>query len=165
MEALVAWDHAFRRRGPSVIVAARQDGARLTQDVADIDGIRRGGYVLRSSPGKPDVVLAATGSELGLALEAGAALERRGKAVRIISIPNGNLFAAQDRAYQDSVLAFGTPTVVEAASLFYWYQFLKGPGTVVGVDRFGESAPGPEVYRVLDVSAERIASEAERLLG
>ncbi|MGN6306280.1 MAG: transketolase-like TK C-terminal-containing protein, partial [Mesorhizobium sp.] len=165
LEALAAWESALKREGPSVIVAARQDGAVFAHKAGDLDGIRKGGYVLKDTIGTPDVVLAATGSELGLILEAAKALEGQGKAVRIVSIPNGNLFSRQDRAYQDSVLAFGTPTVfVEAASPLYWYQFLKGPGAVVGVDRFGESAPGPEVYRALDLTAERIVSEALQLL-
>ncbi|MGN6145156.1 MAG: transketolase [Mesorhizobium sp.] len=165
LEALAAWESALKREGPSVIVAARQDGAVFAHKAGDLDGIRKGGYVLKDAVGTPDVVLAATGSELGLILEAAKALEGQGKAVRIVSIPNGNLFSRQDRAYQDSVLAFGTPTVfVEAASPLYWYQFLRGPGAVVGVDRFGESAPGPEVYRALDLTAERIVSEALQLL-
>jgi transketolase len=165
LEALAAWESALKREGPSVIVAARQDGAVFAHKAGDLDGIRKGGYVLKDAVGTPDVVLAATGSELGLILGAAKALEGQGKAVRIVSIPNGNLFSRQDRGYQDSVLAFGTPTVfVEAASPLYWYQFLKGPGAVVGVDRFGESAPGPEVYRALDLTAERIVSEALQLL-
>ncbi|MQX49292.1 transketolase [Sinorhizobium medicae] len=165
LEALVAWESALKREGPSVIVAARQEGGVFAHESSDIDGIRRGGYVLKDSGAKPDIVLAATGSEIGLILEAAAVLEEQGKAVRLASIPNGNLFARQDRGYQESVLAFGTPTVfVEAASPLYWYQFLKGPGTVVGVDRFGESAPGPEIYRVMNLTAERIVSEASQLL-
>ncbi|MCP8895261.1 transketolase [Shinella daejeonensis] len=165
LEALAAWDCALKRQGPSVIVAARQDGAAVMHGPDDLEGIRKGGYVLREADGKPDIVLVATGTELALVLEAGVALESQGKAVRVVSIPNGNLFAAQDREYQDSVLAFGTPAVfVEAASPIYWYQFLKGPGTVVGVDRFGESAPGPEIYRALNLTAERIVSEAGQLL-
>ncbi|MDW9969610.1 transketolase [Sinorhizobium meliloti] len=165
LEALVAWESALKREGPSVIVAARQDGAVFAHRSGDLDGIRRGGYVLQDAGGKPDIVLVATGSEIGLVLEAAAVLEGQGKAVRLVSIPNGNLFAAQDRDYQESVLAFGTPTVfVEAASPLYWYQFLKGPGTVVGVDRFGESAPGPEIYRVMNLTAERIVSEAGQFL-
>lgn len=165
LEALVAWEHALKRQGPSVVVAARQDGGVFTHAAGDLDGIRKGGYVLKDSVGKPDVVLVATGSELGLILEAAAVLEGQGKAVRLVSIPNGNLFAREERDYQNSVLAFGTPTVfVEAASPLYWYQFLKGPGTVVGVDRFGESAPGPEIYRLLNLTAERIVSEANELL-
>ncbi|MBN8995333.1 MAG: transketolase [Rhizobiales bacterium] len=165
LEALAAWESALKREGPSVIVAARQDGAVFAHEAGDLEGIRRGGYVLKDAAGKPDVVLVATGSEVALALEAAATLEGKGRAVRVVSIPNANLFARQDGAYQNGVLAFGTPTVfVEAGSTFYWYQFLKGPGTVIGVDRFGESAPGPEVYRLLGVTAERVASEAEALL-
>lgn len=111
LEALVAWESALKREGPSVIVAARQDGAVFAHRSGDLDGIRRGGYVLQDAGGKPDIVLVATGSEIGLVLEAAAVLEGQGKAVRLVSIPNGNLFAAQDRDYQESVLAFGTPTV------------------------------------------------------
>jgi transketolase len=166
LEALVAWDHALTRRGPSVIAAARQDGATWAHAPDDLDGIRRGGYVLKDSSGAPDIVLAATGSEVGLVLEAAATLEAEGRKARVVSIPNGNIFAAQDRAYRESVLCFGTPAIfVEAASPIYWYQFLKGPGMVIGVDRFGESAPGPEVYRELGLTAGRIVSEAAALLN
>jgi transketolase len=101
---------------------------------------------------------------LSLIIEAGAALEKRGKAVRLVSIPNANLFAGQDSGYPDSVLGSGAPTVfVEAASPLTWHQFRKGAGAVVGVDRFGESAPGPEIYRALGLTADRIVSEAEAL--
>ncbi|MGB3646709.1 MAG: transketolase [Mesorhizobium sp.] len=167
LEALCAWEAALRRNGPTVIVAARQDGAVFAHKPEHLDGIRRGGYMLgQSAAGKPDIVLAATGTELGQIIAAGEKLEQAGKSVRLVSIPNGNIFAAQDKAYQDEVLSFGTPTVfVEAASPLYWYQFLKGPGAVVGVESFGESAPGAEVYRHLNVTAERVVAEATGLLG
>ncbi len=167
LEALCAWEAALRRKGPTVIVAARQDGAVFAHRAEHLDGIRKGGYVLgQSAAGKPDIVLAATGTELGQIVAAGEKLEQAGKSVRLVSIPNGNVFAAQDKAYQDEVLSFGTPAVfVEAASPLYWYQFLKGPGMVVGVESFGESAPGPEVYRHLGVTAERVVAEAQGLLG
>jgi transketolase len=166
LEALVAWESAMKREGPTVIAAARQEGGVFAHHPGHLDGIRKGGYVLHEPKRRPDIVLAATGSELGLALDAAKVLEGEGRAVRIVSIPNGNLFAQQDRAYQDSVLSFGTPAIfVEAASPLYWYQFLKGPGTVIGVDRFGESAPGPEIYRAMNLTADRIVAEAEELLG
>ncbi|MBB3933430.1 transketolase [Kaistia hirudinis] len=167
LEALAAWQSALERKGPSVIIAARQDGAVFAHRPDDLAGIRRGGYVLRQrGAGKPDVVLAATGSELALALAAADRLEADGLIVRVVSIPNGNLFARQDASYRDEVLATGTPTVfVEAGSPFYWHQFLKGPGTVVGVESFGESAPGPEVYRHLGVTADRVVDEARALLN
>jgi transketolase len=166
LESLAAWEAALTRNGPTVIVAARQDGAVFSHKSGDFEKIRRGGYVLRQrSEEKPDVVLVATGSELAQIIAAGEELEKQGKSVRLVSIPNGNIFAAQDKAYQDEVLAFGTPTVfVEAASPIYWYQFLKGPGAVVGVDRFGESAPGPEVYSHLKLTAERVVDEVNSLL-
>jgi transketolase len=166
LEALVAWESAMKREGPTVIAAARQEGGVFAHHPDHLNGIRKGGYILHEPTRRPDIVLAATGSELGLALDAAKVLEGEGRAVRIVSIPNGNLFAQQDRAYQDSVLSFGTPAIfVEAASPLYWYQFLKGPGTVIGVDRFGESAPGPEIYRAMNLTAERIVAEAKELLG
>ena len=133
----------------------------------DLAGVRRGGYVLRQRGAeKPDLVLAATGSELALVLAAADRLEADGLTVRVVSIPNGNLFAREDESYRNEVLATGTPAVfIEAGSPFYWYQFLKGPGTVVGVESFGESAPGPEVYRHLGVTVDRVVDEARRLLA
>ncbi|MCX5514014.1 transketolase [Kaistia algarum] len=167
LEALVAWHSALERKGPSVIIAARQDGAVFAHGPSDLAGIRSGGYVLRQrGTGKPDIVLAATGSELALALAAADRLEADGLTVRVVSIPNGNLFAREDEGYRNEVLATGTPAVfVEAGSPLYWHQFLKGPGTVVGVESFGESAPGPEVYRHLGVTADRVIDEARRLLA
>ena len=167
LEALAAWEAAFKRKGPTVIVPARQNGAVFAHAPEHLDGIRRGGYVLRQAAGeKPDIVLVGTGSELAQIIAAGDLLEQQGKSVRLVSIPNGNIFAAQDKAYQDEVLSFGTPAVfVEAASPLYWYQFLRGPGTVVGVDRFGESATGPELYRLLNITAERVVAEANALLA
>jgi len=166
LEALLAWEHALKRQGPSIIVAARQDGAVFSHQAEDLAGIRKGGYILKDACGKPDIVLVATGTELDIVLQATSALEKEGRAVRVVSVPNGNLFAQQDRAYQHSVLAFGTPVVfVEAASPLYWYQFIKGPGSVVGVDRFGASAPGPALYRAMDLTAERIVAEAKQLLA
>lgn len=86
--------------------------------------------------------------------------------MRVVSIPNGNIFARQPREYQERVLSSGTPVIfIEAASPLYWHQFLRGPGTVVGVESFGESAPGPQVYELLGVTAERILEEADRLLS
>ena len=167
LEALLAWQAALERRGPSVVVAARQEGGLFAHAPADIAGIRCGGYVLRQTPGRAaDVVLASCGAELGLALGAAAELEGEGLSVRVVSIPNVNLFAAQEPAYRDAVLATGTPAVfVEAASPLTWYQFLKGPGSVMGVERFGESAPGPEIYRMLGLTTAGVAEEVRRVLG
>jgi transketolase len=166
LEALIAWEQAMKRQGPSVIVAARQDGAVFAHGPDDAAAIRRGGYVLREAARPPEIVLAATGSELGLALEAAEALAAQGRAARVVSIPNANRFARQDAAWREAVLPPGVPTIfIEAASPLSWYPFLRGPGTVIGVEGFGASAPGPEVYRALGLTAERVLAEAGRLLG
>jgi len=165
LEALVAWTEALKRQGPSVIVAARQNGMVFSHHAHDLAGIRKGGYVLQETGGIPDLVLAATGSELTLALAAAEQLTAQGKAVRVVSIPNGNIFAAQDKTYKTAVLGEGVPIIfIEAASPLYWYQFLQGRGIVLGVDRFGESASGPEIYQHLGLTAERIVHEAGKLL-
>jgi len=166
LEALIAWEEALKRQGPSVIVAARQNGAVFAHQEYDIAGIRKGGYILRREQMKPDLVLAATGSELELALAAAQQLSERGQAVRVVSIPNGNIFAAQSEDYKNEVLGQDIPTLfIEAASPLYWYQFLKRRrGHVLGIDSFGESAPGPEVYQHLQLTTAHIVSEAEKLL-
>ncbi|WP_165823515.1 transketolase [Metarhizobium album] len=167
LEALVAWDEAVRAKGPTVIVAARQDGAAVQHAAGDVEAIRRGGYVVsREAAGQLDAVLVSTGSELDLALKAAETLRGDGLRVRVVSMPNGNIFARQPAEWRQSVLPAGVPTVfVEAASPIYWYQFLKGPGTVIGIDSFGESAPGPEVYRHFDITADRVVREARALLA
>ncbi len=166
LEALIAWEQALKRQGPSVIVAARQDGAVFAHGADDAAAIRRGGYVLREAAGAPEIVLAATGSEIGLALAAAEALTAEGRAVRVVSIPNANRFARQDAAWREAVLPPGVPAIfIEAASPLSWYPFLRGPGTVIGVEGFGASAPGPEVYRALGLTTERVLAEAGRLLA
>jgi transketolase len=164
LEALAAWEGAVTREGPTAIVLSRQDCAPVDHREGDLEKIRRGGYVLSDPSATPRLVLAATGSELSLAVEVANMLESEGVAVRLVSIPNGNIFGAQGQAYIDEVLPPGVPKLfVEAGSSLYWYRFLRGEGTVIGMDSFGESAPGPQVFAHFGFTAERVAAEARRL--
>ncbi|MFC2252326.1 transketolase [Labrys portucalensis] len=166
LEALLAWEDAVGREGPSVIVAARQDGSAITHSGEHRQAIRRGGYVLSEPTQRPDLVLAGTGSELGLVTETATHLAAEGIHARVVSIPNANIFAEQPMAYRDAVLPPGLPSLfVEAASSIYWYQFLRGPGAVVGIDAFGESAPGPLLYQHFGLTAEAVAARARTLLA
>jgi transketolase len=168
LEALVAWDESLRRAGPSAMVLGRQGSKGVDHRPGDDEKIRRGGYVL-SDPengAAPDLVLAGTGSELSLVRQAAGLLEAEGMAVRVVSVPNANVFARQSGDYRAGVLPRHLPTVVvEAACSFYWHQFLGERRSIIGVDRFGESAPGPEVFSHFGFTADAVAEAARNLLA
>jgi transketolase len=166
LEALIAWDEALRRQGPTVITAARQDAPAIAHQPGQEKAVRKGGYVLAEGKRRRlDLILAGTGSELGLVAEVAARLAADDVSVRVVSIPNANIFARQPQAWRDEVLPAGVPTLfVEAASSIYWYQFLRGPGRVIGVDSFGESAPGPVLYEHMGITVDKVLAQARALL-
>ncbi|MCB1497372.1 MAG: transketolase [Bauldia sp.] len=168
LEALIAWDESLLRDGPSAMVLARQGSKGVDHQPGDDEKIRKGGYVLSdpATGAAPDVVLAGTGSELVLVRQAAARLAAEGVAVRVVSVPNANIFARQPEEYRSSILPRHLPTVVvEAASSLYWYQFLGGRRRIIGVDRFGESAPGAEVFSHFGFTVDAIAEAALALLA
>ena len=129
-----------------------------------IAAIRRGGYVLSDAPGARAVILA-TGSEVGLALAAQKALAAAGVPVRVVSMACTSVFDRQDAAWRESVLPKGLPRVaVEAGVTDYWRKYVGLEGEVVGVDRFGESAPAGEVYKFLGIDADHVVEAVRRLV-
>jgi transketolase len=168
VESAVAWRHAIERRdGPSCLIFSRQGlphQARSDEQLADI---RRGGYVLREPDGKPEAVIIATGSEVGIAVEAAERLAEKGKRVRVVSMPSTDVFDAQDEAYRDSVLPkdLTARVAVEAGVTGYWWKYVGCNGKVVGIDRFGESAPGGELFEEFGFTAENVASAVEDALA
>ena len=144
-ETVEAWRHALRRTdGPTALVLTRQKVPVLTTPERAA-GLQRGGYVLREPKSDLGAVLIATGSEVSLAFAAAESLDSEGVGVRVVSLPCWELFEAQDSGYRESVLPAGVPRVaVEAGATLGWERYV-GNGPVVGVDRFGASAPGPEV--------------------
>ena len=149
LETAVAWACAVERRdGPSALCLSRQNLPRLT-DVAMVDSIRKGGYVLADMP-NPQAVIVATGSETSLAMAAHAGLGRQGIATRVVSMPCTNVFDRQSEAYQEMVLPLALPTVaVEAAHPDFWRKYVGRTGVVVGIASFGESAPANDSVRAL----------------
>jgi transketolase len=147
--------------GPAVMALSRQDLPIL--DI-DRDGVGRGAYAVRESEGDPDIVLVGTGAEVHTALEAADLLSADGTtAVRVVSMPSWELFAAQEPAYRDSVLPPLTPSVsVEAGVSMGWERWVD---RAVSIDRFGASAPGPEVLEKLGITAQHVAEVARELLG
>jgi transketolase len=131
-----------------------------------IASVKRGGYVLSDAPdSKPACIVIATGSEVQLALEAKKTLAAEGVAVRVVSMPSTTVFDRQDAAYRDSVLPRGVPRVaVEAGVSDFWRKYVGLEGAVVGIDRFGESAPAAELFELFGFTAENVAAAVKNVL-
>jgi transketolase len=162
LESAVAWRCALERAdGPSAMALSRQNLPQHGGGMERAALIARGGYVLSDSESKPDLILIATGSEVMLATGAKDLLAAKGKKVRVVSMPCTEHFDRQDKAYRDSVLLPGVKRVaVEAGVTASWYKYVGLDGAVVGLDRFGESAPGGAVMKFFDFTAEHVADVA-----
>jgi transketolase len=146
------------------LLLSRQNLAFVPRDADAIANINRGGYVLRDADNARAVIIA-TGSEVGLALQAQEQLADKGIPVRVVSMPCANLFDEQDQAWRDSVLPKGLPRVaVEAGVSWGWYKYVGLDGAVVGLDRYGESAPGGELFKFFGFTPERVAQAVESVL-
>ena len=164
-ETVEAWRHALRRTvGPTALVLTRQKVPTLTTPER-ASGLQRGGYVLRNPASPLRAVVIATGSEVSLAVAAAERLDAEGLGVRVVSLPCWELFEAQSPAYRESVLPAGIPRVaVEAGATLGWERYV-GSGPVVGVDRFGASAPGAEVAARLGLTEDAVAAAARSAVG
>lgn len=167
METAVAWQQAIEHHhGPSSLLLSRQNLPALPHRSNAAELIKKGGYIIWDCEGTPDAILIATGSEVHLALAAAQHEAVQGKQIRVVSMPCGERFLAQDRRYKNQVL----PTTVrariaiEAASSAYWYQFVGLDGVVIGLDRFGVSAPAPKAYDFLGITLERITDTLTTLI-
>jgi transketolase len=167
LESSVAWRAAVERAdGPSALVFSRQTVPQNPGIAGRGATAARGGYVLAESDGAPRVVLIGTGSELGLAMAARTALAEKGIKARVVSMPCMDVFLRQDQAYRDAVLPHGIPRVaVEAGVSDIWFRFVGLEGAVVGMDRFGESAPAGALYKYFGLTAEAVVAAAERVVG
>jgi transketolase len=169
-ETVVAWQVALaRRHGPTALVLTRQKVPVFDRAVcAPAEGLRRGAYVLADAQGAlPDIVLIGTGSEVQLVLAAQSSLARDGIRARVVSMPSWELFQAESPDYQEAVLP-GTVSprlAVEAGATFGWERWVGTAGAVVGVDRFGASAPGEVVMKEFGFTVERVVARARALLG
>jgi len=170
VETVVAWQAALKRRsGPTLLVLSRQSLPVLDRDgLASAEGLLRGGYVLKEADrGRPDVILLATGSEVHIALEASVALAGRGVAARVVALPSWELFEAQTAAYKEKVLPpeIKARVAVEAGSTFGWERYVGSEGAVIGIDRFGASAPAEVLYEKLGLTSARVVKKAMEVIG
>jgi transketolase len=166
VETAVAWSKAIERRdGPSCLIYSRQNSNFEKRQGKTVEAIAWGGYVLADCEGAPKAVIIGTGTEVELAMKAKEALAAEGIPVRVVSMPCTQVFDAQDEAYRESVLPKGLPRVaVEAGVTDYWRKYVGLEGAVVGIDRFGESAPAKEVYKYLGVTAEHVAAAVKSVV-
>jgi len=167
VESAVSWKSAIERQdGPSTLVFSRQNLPHVARSQAQIDAISKGGYVLQDSAGSPDAIIIATGSEVELALKAADALAAKGKNIRVVSMPSTNVFEAQDQAYKDSVLppSISSRVVVEAGVTDSWWKYAGSQGRVVGLDRFGESAPAGQLFKEFGFTVENVVANVEAVL-
>ncbi len=165
VETAVAWSMAIERRnGPTSLLLTRQGVPHQPRSAAQIEQIRRGGYVLADADNMVAVIIA-TGSEVALAIDAQRALAQKGVAVRVVSMPSTDVFDQQDAAYRNSVLPGGLPRVaVEAGVTDFWRKYVGLEGAVVGIDSFGESAPGDELYAYFGITADAVVAAVENVL-
>lgn len=165
-ETAEAWRMAARHTGgPTLLVLSRQGLPVLEEDTSDTT---RGAYVLAdASGGKPEVILIATGSEVALAMEAREKLGAEGVATRVVSMPCWEVFSEQDAAWRETVLPSDVTARVsiEAGVTLGWERWIGTQGRAIGVDRFGASAPGNQVFEAYGLTAERVAEAARALLG
>ncbi len=168
VESMVAWAAAIERReGPTALVFTRQGLPHQPRTPGQLQAIRRGGYTLVDTEGTPDAILIATGSEVSLAVEAAKLMSAQGRAVRVVSMPCTDLFDAQSEDYRHSVLppSVTARMAIEAGKSDLWWRYVGMEGMVVGLDRYGESAPGKAVFEHFGFTAEAIAEQAAKLLG
>jgi transketolase len=160
VESAVAWRSAIENRSrPSALIFTRQGLPHQVRNGDQVSNIARGGYVLREPQGAVEAIIIATGSEVGLAVEAAEALASSGVNARVVSMPNPDLFLRQDRAYQDTVLpsGLGARVVVEAGVSPCWAAFAGATGEVIGVDRFGASAPGKVLFEHYGLTVDNVS--------
>ena len=167
-ETAEAWRAALKhKKGPVALVLTRQKLSFIDRTkYASASGLARGAYVLADAPGgKPELVLLSSGSEVALVLDAQKRLEADGVRARAVSMPSHELFARQDQAYRDSVLPKGVKRIaMEAAHPMSWYRWVGDDGVILGIERFGASAPAARIFTEFGLTVDRIVDTAKKLL-
>jgi transketolase len=169
VETAAAWQAAIERiDGPTAVVFTRQGLACQERNGEVLANVSRGGYVLKDlGEGEPEAVIIATGSEVELAVEAAEAIAQSGRNIRVVSMPSVDVFLAQDESYRESVLptALRKRVAVEAAAKDYWYKFVGLDGRVVGMDSFGASGKGPDLFQHFNITTAAVKKAVEELLA
>ncbi|MDG2108227.1 MAG: transketolase [Woeseiaceae bacterium] len=164
VETAVAWRYALERQdGPTSLILTRQSLPHQSRSVGQISDIARGAYVLHDSEDVPDIILIATGSELALAVSAFEVLASDGVNARVVSMPSTDVFDMQDVGYRESVLpaAVTARVAIEAGVTDIWWRYVGSHGRIIGLDRFGESAPAEELFEHFGFTTENVVAVAK----
>lgn len=167
VESAVAWKYAIERNdGPVALIFSRQNLTQQPRTPEQLANVARGGYVLKDSEGTPEVILIATGSEVGITVEAADKLAAAGTKVRVVSLPSTDVFDKQDEPYRESVLpkAVTARVAVEAGIADYWYKYVGLNGAIVGMTTFGESAPAEQLFKEFGFTVDNVVAKAQALL-
>ncbi|MGI9319649.1 MAG: transketolase family protein, partial [bacterium] len=168
VETMVAWSCAVENQnGPTCLLFSRQTLAHQVRSHDKLENIRRGGYILRDCLGTPAVILIATGSEVSLAMQAAEMLSESGCDTRVVSMPCAERFEQQEESYREQVLPteVRARVAVEAGVTDWWKKYTGLDGAVIGIDRFGESAPAQELFQHFGLTAEAIVEAAQTVAG
>lgn len=164
-ESAVAWRAAIEYHGPTCLLFSRQSLPHQDRDAETLANIARGGYILLDCVGTPDLILIATGSEVSLAVAAARQLTTAGKKTRVVSMPSTDVFLAQELAYRQAVLPDNVSAriAIEASASDGWYRFVGTRGKVIGLDRFGASAPATDVFKECGFTVEHVIAVANTI--
>ena len=168
VETAVAWRYGIERQdGPTSLALSRQNLPHQVRDASTLERIARGGYVLLDSEGgEPEVILIATGSEVVLAMDSATVLREAGRRIRVVSMPSSDVFDAQDESYRESVLprAVSCRIAIEAGVSDGWRKYVGLDGAVIGLDRFGESAPAEAAFEYFGFTVENIVNQVNAII-
>ena len=168
VETAVAWRYGIERQdGPTSLALSRQNLPHQMRDASTLERITRGGYVLLDSEdGEPEVILIATGSEVALAMDSATVLREAGRRIRVVSMPSSDVFDAQDESYRESVLprAVSCRIAIEAGVSDGWRKYVGLDGAVIGLDRFGESAPAEAAFEYFGFTVENIVNQVNAII-
>ncbi|EHK0749336.1 transketolase [Vibrio parahaemolyticus] len=168
VESAVAWKLAIERQdAPTALIFSRQNLAQQPRSAEQVADIAKGGYILKDSDGKPELILIATGSEVELAVKAAEQLTAEGKKVRVVSMPSTDAFDKQDAAYREAVLPSDVTAriAIEAGIADFWYKYVGFDGRIIGMTTFGESAPADQLFEMFGFTVENVVNTANELLA
>ncbi|HHY0608472.1 transketolase [Vibrio parahaemolyticus] len=168
VESAVAWKLAIERKdAPTALIFSRQNLAQQPRSAEQVADIAKGGYILKDSDGKPELILIATGSEVELAVKSAEQLTAEGKKVRVVSMPSTDAFDKQDAAYREAVLPSDVTAriAIEAGIADFWYKYVGFDGRIIGMTTFGESAPADQLFEMFGFTVENVVNTAKELLA
>ncbi|AFA41013.1 transketolase [Wigglesworthia glossinidia endosymbiont of Glossina morsitans morsitans (Yale colony)] len=166
VETAVAWKNAIERCGPTVIVLTRQNVIKQDRNVSALNNISKGGYILRESKQKPELILISTGSEIEITVRAYKILSNNGYQIRVVSLPCIDLFESQSKIYKELVLPKNVQLriAIEAGVSHFWYKYVGLSGKIIGIDEFGRSGSGKDVFNFFKINVDTIVHQSKILI-